>query len=304
MRWASTSLHGTSLAVSPDSTTLYLAASPMPSEFTVGAFSAASGANVWSSSYSHPGLSKGPAVTLSPDGKTVFLRGSIGGADYTTFAYNTSTGARFWIRHFKAGGLDVPTSFTVSPDGSTLYVTGDSGPVSQVDYATVAYDTATGAQRWVRRYSGPGSSDDIPTSVAASPDGSKVYVTGQSPGLTGDSDYATIAYAAATGATVWVRRYSGPGGAGGSAVFCGLSPDGSTLFVTGGAGSGLDDFATLGYNALTGARMRVRIYKGPVGGNVARAGAVNPARSQVFVTGISDSRTNRQEFATVAYATG
>ncbi len=62
----------------------------------------------------------------------------------------------------------------MSPDGSPLLVTGDSAATSNgpFDYATVAYNTATGARLWVRRYNGPAKGDDEANSVAVSPDGS------------------------------------------------------------------------------------------------------------------------------------
>jgi hypothetical protein len=45
-------------------------------------------------------------------------------------------------------------------------------------------------------------------------------------------NYATIAYNARTGARRWVSRYAGTGGSAKSAGMV-ISPDGSTVFVTG-----------------------------------------------------------------------
>jgi hypothetical protein len=63
---------------------------------------------------------------------------------------------------------------------------------------------APGSQLWASRYQGPGSNggDDDTSSVAVSPDGSTVFVTGfsEGPGGLGQFDYATIAYSASTGA--------------------------------------------------------------------------------------------------------
>ena len=43
----------------------------------------------------------------------------------------------------------------VSPDGQTVFVTGYSGSSTGDDYATVAYNAATGTPRWVKRYTTP-----------------------------------------------------------------------------------------------------------------------------------------------------
>ncbi len=72
----------------------------------------------------------------------------------------------------------------------------------------------SGAKLWVQRYNGPGNGTDAASSVAVSPAGGTVFVTGQSEGATpgsGLSDYLTVAYNAATGAQLWTARYDGPG---------------------------------------------------------------------------------------------
>jgi DNA-binding beta-propeller fold protein YncE len=84
---------------------------------------------------------------------------------------------------------------TASPDGTTVFVTGaSSGTIAgQVDYATVGYNAATGARLWVKRYAGlaKGGIGTHAYSVAVSPSGSTVYVTGESGN---DSVSATVAY--------------------------------------------------------------------------------------------------------------
>src|SRR5580692_4405937 len=67
---------------------------------------------------------------------------------------------------------------------------------------------ARGSQLWAQRYNGPANGPDQATSIAASPNGRWVYVTGPSAGASKKADYATIAYNAVTGATRWVSRYN------------------------------------------------------------------------------------------------
>src|SRR5262249_57651066 len=101
----------------------------------------------------------------------------------------------------------------VSRGGDAVYVTGSSDANSAIspDYATIAYNAATGATLWVSRYNG--YSNDYAAAVTVSPGGDAVYVTGGSDsrgGIYDYKDYATIAYDAATRATLWGSRYNGP----------------------------------------------------------------------------------------------
>ena len=138
------------------------------------------------------------------------------------------------------------------PGGRTVYVTGIStGVTSGRDYATIAYNAADGARRWARRYNGPANRGDIAYAVAVSPGGRSVYVTGASFGGAGTgNDFATVAYNAATGATLWVRRYNGPGNGGDQATSVAVSRAGGRVFVAGPslgrAGQGLG-YATIAY---------------------------------------------------------
>jgi DNA-binding beta-propeller fold protein YncE len=79
----------------------------------------------------------------------------------------------------------------------------------------------------------------------------KVYVTGESGGKGSRLDYATVAWRAATGKRLWVKRYDGPAGADDYGQALAVGPDGSAVYVTGASrGSGtLTDYATVGYRA-------------------------------------------------------
>src|SRR5438067_7389412 len=108
----------------------------------------------------------------------------------------------------------------------------------------------SGARLWARRYAGP--SYDQAASIAASPDGSRVFATGYSYGSGTSGDYLTIAYNASTGAHEWSRRYAGSADDEARAVA--VSPDSTTVFITGySVGSSNDrDYLTIAYDASTG----------------------------------------------------
>jgi hypothetical protein len=260
-----------------------------------------------------PGGDVARSVAISSDGTKVFVTGSSRGAgsdtNYTTVAYAPSTGAILWAKRYNGPENvgDEAYAVAASPDGSRVFVTGavNTGLFGfNPDYATVAYDASTGATLWVRRYNGPQNHLDYAYAIAASPDGTTVFVTGQSDGAASQADYATIAYDAATGATLWIRRYDGPGDNVDGAGSVAISPNGSKVFVTGGSigATSSYDYATIAYDASTGATMWTRRYNGP--GNdsdLAHAIATSPDGSKVFVTGSSIASGHLDDYLTIAY---
>ena len=284
----------------------------------VGTASAAPGAQLWVRRYDGPANAHDYASALgtSPDGSTVFVTGTSLGStdyDYATFAYDSSTGATQWTARYNGPGRnydDRATALGVSPDGSEVFVTGASfGSMGPSEYATVAYDASTGTTLWTQRYNGPANSSNGANALGVSPDGSEVFVTGRSYGLTGDFDYATVAYDADTGARLWAKRYNGPVRGDAIANALGVSPDGSEVFVTGESYRlGADrDYATVAYDAHTGTRLWTKRYNGPGHGeDFATDLGVSPSGFQVIVTGGSQGSKNAYDYATVAYdlATG
>src|ERR1044072_1941504 len=80
------------------------------------------------------------------------------------------------------------------------------------DFFTVAYNADSGERTWLAYYDGPGAATDDAPAIKATPDGSKLIVTGQSQGEpgTGLSDWGTVAYDARTGEQLWTARHNGP----------------------------------------------------------------------------------------------
>jgi WD40 repeat protein len=285
-------------------------------DYATVAYSAATGAQLWVSRYNGPGNGHDAATALavSPGGHTVFVTGSSNrltsggdyGSDYATIAYSAATGAPLWVKRYNgpANDYDAAAALALSPGGGTVVVTGTSAGATSLDYATLAYRTRTGARLWVQRYNGPGNDLDGAESVALSPGGGTVVVTGTSIGAGSLFDYATLAYRTRTGARLWVARYNGPGNGFDVARSVAVSPNGKTVYVTGGSDGATSrrDYTTVAYNAATGTLVWLQRYNGP-GNNwdFAFSMAVSPVGRRVFITGESVGATTHWDYATVAY---
>ncbi len=116
------------------------------------------------------------------------------GDDFATIKYDAS-GVRQWVARFNGPGnaFDIPEGNPLAVDGAgNVYVTGESyGSGTSYDFATVKYD-ASGVQKWVVLYNGPGNGEDLPYDISV--DSDAVYVTGYSTGLATSYDYVTIKY--------------------------------------------------------------------------------------------------------------
>jgi len=301
-----------SAVVSPDGSQVYIAGT-----MAVG-YDAATGAQRWAAP---TGLSRGGFLGVSPDGSRVFVTGSSangsGTLRYTTRAFNAATGAVLWTAfdHGPGTGDDQAQALAVSPDGSRVFVTGSSSdPKGTFRYTTIAFDAATGARRWVARYSYQHLRADA-ASVAVSPGGTQVFVTGGSAGPTGPGSAATVSYDAATGAMQWVARYSPPDGRNAGAGTVAVSPDGATVYIAGTAqvrrGQAFpQNIAVVAYTAATGTQRWAALYPGaasppPVYGSNAVAMALSPDGSAVFAAGQASTQ-GKALYNTVAFgaATG
>jgi WD40 repeat protein len=303
----------TSAAASPDGSTVYVtgysyATATSSLDYATVAYNAATGAQRWVKRY-NGGVGDDYAHSVAVSGSTIYVtgvsRGTNDAFDYATVAYNAA-GQQLWAKRYNGAttGQRGANAVAASPDGKAVYVTGSSygGSTTNYDYATVAYNAATGAQLWVKRYTSPGSGDDQANSVTVSPTGNMVFVTGSSTGAGNLYDYATVAYNATTGQQVWVKHYNGALGLGDNQAFSvAVSPAGGTVYVT-GSGDADSNYATIAYNATNGTQQWAKRYtgSGPDGGGATWA-AVSPTTGTVYVTGHSSGNGTGYDYATVAY---
>src|SRR2546427_5018005 len=297
-----------SVAASPDGSRVFVTGDSVGTgtlaDFATLAYDAVTGATLWTQRYDGGQDDYGTALVASPDGRSVFVTGlsdgPTGNPDFATVAYDSVSGSRRWVARFggPSDAWDVPEALGVSVDGSRVFVTGYSSSPHGDDFATVAYDATTGAQLWVKRYDGPRHGQDDAQALAVDPDGSRIFVTGNSEG--GGGDYLTLAYDAVTGSTLWRARIGArnPVDLPASLV---ASPDGSTVFVTGQPASRHrnSDYGTVAYDAATGAELWRRRWSGS-GFDDAVGVVAAPDGSRIFVAGLSYVPGGGSDFGTVA----
>ena len=295
---------GASLAVSPDGSTVYVAGTHTVDERTLDldwvaiAYNTANGDVRWSKTYDAPAIDesddRAAAVAVSPDGQLVYVTGhrtvADGNEEFRTVAYAASDGATQWTANDPSGE---GRGIVVSPDGSKVVVTGDYQS-AMLQIGTFGYDAHTGARLWTRSWDGPDNIQALSRDIVMAPDGKHAFVGGIVYGPDTGYHYALLKYGTTDGTLSWSRRYLGV--AGYSEDFLtsvAIKPNGSTVFVTGFGSDGADDgdFATLAYDAGSGARLWTKRFDGG-GSDSARSIGVDPTGT-VFVTGSSDGSPER-----------
>ncbi|MEV0383406.1 S8 family serine peptidase [Nonomuraea sp. NPDC050643] len=284
------------------------------------AYDAATGAELWSKTYTGPAgnFDEPHAIGVSPDGSKVYVVGVSAGTDTgndaVTLAYDTATGAELWAaRHTGEGqGTEFGNGLEVGPDGKSVYVTGMAtrGEGGMEDYFTVAYEAGTGRRTWLAYFDGPGegtSSTDDGRVIKVTPDGSRLFVSGQSQGEegTGLADWGTVAYDAATGEQLWTARHNGPDN--GIDIPSSMTADDKTVYVTGSSvhPDTQTDVTTIAYDATTGKELWADRYDGP-GHESDTPHDMTLAGGRLYVTGNTVGEGTGSDFTTIAFdpATG
>ena len=299
------------IGVSPDGRRVFVTGGGggVNDDYVTVAYDAVSGAQLWLATYDGQDLwDEAWGLAVSPDGNSIYVTGFSGffmeTTSYATVEYDAHTGATRWVAGSAGGIGSTATAITISPDGTRVFVTGaDNGSTefSFTDYDTFAFDASTGGMLWEARYNGPGDLNDWATSIGVAPDGSSVYVTGWSYGSGSHQsyDYASVAYDASSGASLWEARYDGSAKEGDFAQALGVSPGGERVYVTGYANMGASgyDYLTVAYLGATGERLWLARNSG-MGDDLPTALAVSSSRNQLFVVG---SVSNSKDYGTISY---
>lgn len=197
-----------------------------------------------------------------------------------------------WLRSRRGPVVTAAVALAVVAAGSSVVLAACS--------PNRGHDASAAGALWVRHYNGPGDRVDLPSSMAVSPDGHTVFVTGRSPGSSLKADYATVADNAATGSRLWGRTLYVTGQ--------------STLYSTKQSyGATSRAYLTVAYNTATGSQQRVWRYNaGPPDsspsqmGQVNNAGtigqgAVSPDGRTFLIAGYSTGSSSGPDYVTIAY---
>lgn len=213
-------------------------------------------------------------------------------------------GDTVWQSTFNGPGLsDTGFYSTTSRDGATVFVTGNGSPnlSDPDDIVTIAYNAATGTQRWAKRIDGPATDGaDRPSGIVASPTADLVFVAGRVTAATGDGNWRVTAYAGSTGAVVWQRGFTGTDGPDDDSPYAiAVGPGGGRVYVTGSEGfvSGGQAIRTIAYDTATGATVWSRRVGDASTGGFANAISVSPDGSRVVVAGGSGGPQQRAAVA-------
>ena len=261
------------------------------------------GNQLWAAQYNGSAGDEAVALALDVSGNVYVTGFSWGPAteyDYTTIKYDPH-GNQVWMARYDGPGNseDYANALTLDTEGN-VYVTGSSkGADTNVDYATIKYDSA-GNELWVRRYDGPGSGHDDANALAVDTRGN-VYVTGGSWRDSAPDDYATVKYDS-RGNQLWVARYNGPGNRHDWATALAVDTHGN-VYVTGASYGRYFrhyDYATIKYDSL-GNELWVSRYNGPGNGLDCALALALDSGGNIYVTGYSAGVEVGSDYATVKY---
>ena len=216
----------------------------------------------------------------------------------------TNSGSVSWVKRVAgpADAYDQTGGMVTSADGSTVFLAASSGG----DLVTIAYAAATGARQWKTRTVDPLGGQLVARAVAASDDGTRLFVVADDEINPDSHQTVTVAFDASSGTQLWLARVDP--GLGSEAIprRIAVSADGG-LFVAGSRTGthGSDDFwdyFVVRYAAATGVKSWQRRFDGPTHhGDTAEGLVVTSSLDRVVVTGTSLVAGSNRDIVTVAW---
>lgn len=303
--------YGVDVAVDPFNNVLVLGAlnvAPGNTDFVTIKYSPGGGGLTWSRTLGGA-FNDNPKVILTDAASNVYVTGnheySVGTTyfDFRVAKYN-SVGTLQWSVTEDSGFGKLDTPFAMSLDGANNVVVAGSGftdILNEEDFMTVKFSGASGAVLWKRLYAGDAEALDVVNAVVVGST-NNVYVTGKSKSIATSEDYYTIAYNS-SGTELWASRYTTPGLRYDEAKDIRISADGLSLYITGYSfyPATNNDFATLKYNASTGAILWTTIFNGPSSNSDQAVKMKLDAAQNIFITGNSHGGATNLDYSTIKY---
>jgi glucose dehydrogenase len=268
------------------------------SDFTVMAFDASSGQELWESVTNYSGVDI--AFGIATDGRRVYSAGSVRNESAVAVrALSAATGNTLWTDEIPGGQIYAPYHQLSLSDGDLYLACGILTPAGGEDVFVRAYDMEHGSIRWTRQLSGGGVGEAF---AVASKDG-RVVVTGEAGA---DANFfggslTVLALNAETGASIWSDHFQPVAGADAYGATVDINDD---VVMVGGAAQDVVDPS----GSSAAYRWTARAYDVSSGKLLAsewsvhgKLNAVTAASGRFFATGNS-SNGQSSSFKTVSYA--
>lgn len=259
-------------------------------------YDAATGAQTWTSTYGQKGYNRLATSVASASGGILVVTGQeqvIGQrqASILTLGYSVGSGSLLWsARYAGKTNNNIGQQVVVAPDGSAAYVTGVKSAKRSNVMTTLAYDTATGAQRWATVDPVGAKERSEGTRLAVLGDGSRVAAIGEAHVGSKPWHARTIVYDATTGGILWRGDYRVKGDSAGFGDDVAGSPDGGSVYALAGrcplvnCDGGGRVWTVVAYGSVDGSTEWTATHVPPQGGDL-RAFAAGANATEVFVTG-------------------
>ncbi|MFZ0454225.1 MAG: SBBP repeat-containing protein, partial [Ignavibacteriaceae bacterium] len=217
--------------------------------------------------------------------------------DYINVKYDFQGQLVWGSRYYgPANSTDIPKAIAIDNDGN-VYVTGESmGINSNLDFATIKYNSL-GAEQWQERYDG--GNIDIPQAIAVGPEGN-IYIAGSSLGTGSDYDFVTIKYNK-SGQLQWIQRYNDAVDGRDSVVSMAVDKSGN-IYVAGSSDStkSIRTFLLLKYSS-SGGRLWAKRYHNNKNEWEDAKKIVIDSENNIYLTGTGYNADSKDDIITVKF---